>query len=97
MATLLGYLSYERERLMDEDAPRGLVIPPNDPAMETVLHQFAIGLLCLEADCPGEWTCHCNEIRRRFNQPPGDHLQATDALRAAAVREAAQGWDGWGA
>lgn len=87
MGVLLAYFARTEDRLMDPDAPRGLVMPANDPAMETILHQWVIGLLCLPLDCPAEWTCHCNAIRRRFNEPPSDHLQPTDALMAAAIHD----------
>lgn len=79
MACLMGYLSKERQRLLDPYAPAGLTLPPQDPSLVTVLHQFAIGLLCLQPQCPKHWTCDCNAIRLRFNVPPDDHAEQTDA------------------
>ncbi|WIG60514.1 MAG: hypothetical protein OJF49_003262 [Ktedonobacterales bacterium] len=86
IACLLGFVCKERARLTDPDAPAGVLIPPRDPAITTILHQFAIGLLCLPRDCPPTWSCPCNQIRARFNYPPPTHDQPTDTLDVAAIR-----------
>lgn len=88
MAMLMGYLVKERDRILDASAPTGLILLPTDQSLASVLHQFAIALLCLEPDCPSDAGCHCNEIRRRYNAPPPDHTQATDALQVAQIRAA---------
>jgi len=86
IACLLGFVCKERPRLADHDAPAAVLFLPQDPAIVTVLHQFAIGLLGLPRDCPIAWTCACNAIRERFNAPPPDHEQPTDALSLADIR-----------
>ena len=53
--------------------------------MTTLLHQYAIALLCLDEDCPDTWTCHCNAIRKRFNEPPPDHQQPTGQMSTAEM------------
>jgi hypothetical protein len=86
MACLLGYVCKERGRFADRESPGGLVNVPQDPAIKTLLHQFAIALLGLPRDCPPEWSCACNQIRARFNAPPVDHDQPTDTLAVADIR-----------
>lgn len=88
VACMLGYLSKERARLCDPEAPAGAVFIPRDPGLITVLHQFAIALLALPRDCPDDWPCDCNRIRARFNAPPPDHEQPSDALTLDELRRA---------
>lgn len=90
MACCLAYFAKEGERLTDPDAPAGITIPPADSLMLPLLHQFAKALLCLEDECPPGSGCPCNELRRRYNAPPADHPQPTDALDASALREEVQ-------
>ncbi|HEY1391304.1 MAG TPA: hypothetical protein VGF38_22390 [Ktedonobacterales bacterium] len=80
VACLLGYWHHEHARLTDPDAPTGAILLPQDPSVETLLHQYAIGLLCLPRDCPPTWSCHCNSIRARFNAPPPDHEAPTGSF-----------------
>lgn len=87
IACILGFACKERARLTDPDAPAGIILLPQDPAVVSILHQFAIGLLSLPRDCPDESPCACNNIRERFNAPPPDHQQPTDALSLANIQQ----------
>lgn len=80
IACLIGFWQREHKRLLDPDAPTGPIHLPRDPSIQTLLHQFAIGLLCLDKKCPPSWGCHCNSIRSRFNAPPPDHEAPTGAF-----------------
>ena len=55
------------------------------PQHQTLQYQYAIALLCLPENCPDTWTCHCNAIRKRFNEPPPDHPQPTGQLTTAEL------------
>jgi hypothetical protein len=85
IACLLGYWHRDYHRLTDPDSPSGSILIPHDPSIETLLHQYAIGLLCLPRDCPTSWHCHCNGIRKRFNAPPPGHEQPTGTLTLAEL------------
>lgn len=89
-ACVMGYYVREAPRLNDSAAPAGMILPPTDPLTTPILHQFAKALLCLENDCPRDKLCMCNQIRARYNEPPADHAQPTDALDAAELRDAVQ-------
>ncbi len=52
MANVLGYFLRKVRRLTDPDGPKGLIVPPMDPTILTILHKFAIALLCLEPEFP---------------------------------------------
>ena len=80
IACLIGYWHRDHGRLSDPDAPTGAILLPHDPGITALLHQYAIALLCLPEDCPDTWTCHCNAIRKRFNEPPPDHPQPTGQM-----------------
>ena len=85
IACLLGYWHHEHDRLVDPDSPGGTILLPRDPGVITLLHQYAIALLCLARDCPVEWKCHCNAIRARFNAPPPDHELPTGQFTLAEL------------
>lgn len=87
IACALGYLTRERERLMDPDAPKGITALPQDLGVVTILHQFAIALMALPKDCPDDWTCACNTIRARYNAAPPDHDQPTDTFSLSALND----------
>ena len=87
IACVLGFACRERHSLLDPDAPSGPILLPTDPAVVSVLHQFAIDLLALPRDCPDELGCACNDIRARFNMAPPDHEQPTDALSLQDLRK----------
>lgn len=87
MACMLGFLYRDRTPL-DPDAPHGVTLLPRNPGMQSLLHQFALALLCLEPACPPAWKCHCNVIRARYNAPPPDHEQPTDTLALADLEGA---------
>lgn len=86
MACLLGYITREREYILDPDAPHGARFLPNNPGLREVLHQFAFAFLYVEPHCPPEWACQCNDIRRSYNQRPAEHDQPTDTLSLADLR-----------
>lgn len=89
IACLLGYWHHEYARLSDPDAPGGMILLPRDPGVMALLHQYAIALLCVpQKECPSTWTCHCNGIRKRFNDPPPDHEQPTDVFSLSDLHEA---------
>lgn len=90
IACLLAYWHHEHDRINDPDAPAGTILLPRDPGVTALLHQYAIALLCLPKACPASWTCHCNEIRARFNAPPPDHEQPTATFSVEDLREASQ-------
>lgn len=87
MACLLGFITKE-PRMLDPDAPHGVTMMPTNPSILSLLHQFAIALLCLDPDCPEDWTCQCNDVRRRYNAPPATHDQPTDVLNREDLRRA---------
>jgi hypothetical protein len=77
IACLIGYWHHEYPRLTDPDAPGGYILLPQESGVVSLLHQYAIALLCLDRDCPSTWECHCNDVRARFNAPPPDHEEPT--------------------
>ncbi len=87
MACMVGLLHRERS-LLDPHAPPDTILLPTTASLLSLLHQFAIALLCLEPVCPPAWTCHCNVIHERYNAPPADHDRPTGALDLSAIKRA---------
>lgn len=86
MSCLIG-LIHREPHLLDPDAPHGVTLLPTNPGIVSLLHQFAIALLCLEPECPPDALCQCNTIRSRYNAPPPDHEQPTETLSEQALHQ----------
>jgi len=82
LACLLGYITRE-PRLLDPDAPHGMITLPQEPGIIMLMHHFAYALLHLAPICPPELGCSCAVIRQRFTAPPADHPQPTQTLTLA--------------
>ena len=86
MACMLGFITKHQHALLDPNAPPGVTLMPHNPGLASLLHQFAIALLCLDPLCPQDWTCHCNRLRAQYNAAPPDHDQPTDTLTLADLQ-----------
>jgi hypothetical protein len=90
IACLLGFWRHEHQRLIDPDAPGGMIVLPREPGVVSLLHQYAIALLLLPRDCPPSSACRCNQIRARFNAPPPGHENPTGVFTVEDLEREAQ-------
>lgn len=80
LACMIGFITREEGRMLDPDAPHGVTLLPQAPGALVLMHQFAKALLCRSGGCPSELECSCDLLWQRYNAPPPDHVQSTDAL-----------------